>query len=186
MTGLVLVTAACGSKGLHPKRFQGPGRTAAVLGSLDSDGDRDGRPGKPFDRDDEPAVLRYGRLASIPTRQAIERLVVGYYDAAATSDGAKGCALLDGDLVSGLAGGAEKTSMADRETECARALARLFRRSLGRSAKELLGVKVMSVRVADRRGYVLIRFPPFYGRYLPVDKRDGIWRLSALSDMGFV
>jgi hypothetical protein len=136
----------------------------------DNDGDHN---------DDDGKVLYYGHAADAADRQAGVALATSYFAAAASANGAAGCALLVPFIAESVAD--ENPALAART--CPAALSKLFELHHRLLAEKHATLKVMAVRIEDNRGLVILDFPTIPEVRQLTERRIGdTWKLMDLLD----
>lgn len=152
----------------------------------DGDNSSDARPGptdKRRDSDDGP-IVAFGHPASASESALIAALVRRYYAAAVTEDGAKGCSMLYSIYAESIAedyGSPSGPSWSQGES-CATVLTKTFQHFHKELALRYHRLHVAQVRVKDRYGVALLRFPGLLERELDLERESGTWRIFSLID----
>lgn len=158
--------------------------TAPTRGYLKDDGDRDfddkrGYRGDPAN-DDRALFAAYDGNADRVDAQAIASLVKRYLRAIAAGNVTRACAMLDTDVLLGLAGRSGQTT---NESACATALAPLLRQQARRlAAADVRTAVVTSVHVKGNLGLAALGFKAAPEGELAVAREGRVWKVDALID----
>ncbi len=118
-------------------------------------------------------------------RIAMTGLVARYYAAAAADDGAAACSMLYSVFEETIAPdyGEPPGPPSLRSRTCAGVLTKLFRLIPGQPPASLARTRVIGVRLAGRRGEVLVRSPTLPAGEIAIRLEHSVWRVAALSAM---
>lgn len=169
---LSLCLAACGGSGSSASTHAAASTTA----KKDRDNDSDGG-------DDDNPVLYYAQATSGANRRAIESLIVDYYAASATENGAKACTLLMPFVAESVVENIGHSPGIEGKS-CASVMSKLFKLHHSELATKVAELKFYSVRANSRKALILVSFS-----YLPevrqvILRRDssGTWKVMSLLD----
>jgi hypothetical protein len=170
---LGLIVAACGSSSKSPGA-NGTSSSATTKRDRDDDGD---------DNDDDAHVLDYGRAPSASEKQALETLILDYYAASATEDGAKACRLLMPFVAESVVENTGHEQNLEGKS-CAVVMSKLFKSRHTLLAGEYASLKFYSVRVGGGRALTVLSFANLPEVRQIVARRDssGNWRVLDLLD----
>jgi hypothetical protein len=140
-----------------------------------------------YDKDDH-SIVDYGHAASGQQRRSIIALVERYYRALVTNDGSVACSLIDPILAGGLppppgtssTQSAGSGSSSSGEGTCAANLTAMLKQLPAKVARELVGTKVIAIRVNGGRGLALVRPRNSEARYLQLQREAGGWKIQTL------
>lgn len=144
-----------------------------VFKDRDNDGDNN---------NDDTKSLGYGHAASLTDAQAITALLVRYYRASATENGAQACSMLYPFVAESIV-----ESYADDPTlsgkSCAVSMTKLFKKNHKALATESAEFKVYAIRVNGDRGLAVLTFAtlPAVRQIMERRYRDG-WRVLWVLD----
>ncbi len=166
---LGLGATACGSS----SNATGSTSHHTVKRDRDDDGDNN---------DDDGKYLNYGHAASGTEKQALTTLVTGYYQAAATNDGAKACALLYPFIAESVVEDYGDTAALSGST-CAAVMSKLFERRHRLLVGESATLKMYAIRVNGDKALTVLSFATLPEVRLIQERRDGkTWLVMNLLD----
>jgi hypothetical protein len=161
----------------------GQGAIAKERAKADVDGDGDNEGTAYYDWDDSH-VLAYGHPASIAEERAIDAAVVGYYAAAAASDGTRACHSISTGMVKTVRDQLSRSvdPSASRKRPCAATMSK----ALARLHVDFERVpKVGIARVEGDQAYVpLASGATQPNRYTVLHREHGAWKVDSLLDIG--
>lgn len=169
---LVATTVGCG----HASKATGS-RTVTSRGydRLDGDTDEDDEHPLTAGNDDSSLFSTYGTSASPADSRVIGALVKRYFAAAAASNGAAACALLDVTLAHQLVEGEPSSG------DCARALSlQLVRQHELLAADDVATMTVIYVHVKGSLGLAALGFRKAPEQQIIVEREGGEWKVDAL------
>jgi len=149
-------------------------------GYLKSDDEDDkGKHIPPAKSDDTLFLESYGKRISPTEERVTATLVKRYYTAAAVSDGARTCALLDAGLVAGLTEGQNQTTQSSN-TNCATIASTLLKQQHKRlAADKVASLVVIQVRAQGNLGLAVVGFKTTPVSEILLKRQQNKWKIGA-------
>jgi hypothetical protein len=178
---------ACGGTGGTGPRSQAPSSTTESSGATAGTTPAKGAGHARFE-ESRSAILYFGHPASPADKQAVTRLVMRYYAAAAREDGATACSLLLSSLANSVPedyGQAPGPPSLRGGKTCQAVMTKLFKLLHRKLAAEDAGLEVTRVRLKAKGGYAVMRFKTTPELHETNVVREGSgWKISSLLDSG--
>lgn len=155
-------------------------------GRTDRDGDTDNPTGGAYDEDDV-GLFNYGHPATPAQARDIAAVLRPYFVAAATSNGARACAMMVPRIARALpetVGGVGGPPYA-RGRNCAEVTSRIFRFYRNQLSAEARALRVARVGVGGAHAMAVLAFPTIPGfpeRIIRLEREGGAWKVEGVTD----
>jgi hypothetical protein len=161
------------------------GATTTTAEHTQVDADKDNDVGAPYDDTNNARALAFGHTADPSQRRLIAGAIKRYYTAALAGDSAKGCAMItsaDAETLAEDYGEPPGPSYMRGAKTCVQGMTMLFDHIHTRLASEVPALRVMSVRLDERRAIALLSFGALPEREISMTHEARVWKISTLTD----
>ena len=142
----------------------------------------------PPDRNDDGEIQEYGHAAGPAVKRTVTALARRFMEAGLAADGATACSLINSPLAKSIPEVYTRPGNPPYMLgkTCAEVMSNFFRHLHGELATEVAGLEVTGIRTKGDRAYALFAFRNMpERRYLSMERKNGVWKITELIDGKF-